>query len=203
MDFAAPQVWAMVNCPASVRQIKTRKEIPPVHWNDAIFQLIDLHTFSNVWFWLAVAVTWSTVSHWIIGVPFDMIFRARRQGGQAVTDLEMLVDINVRRLQTITDLAGIWITGFVCFALSSLATMGFYYGFELAQGFFCLCFPLTFVGMLNMRQSKRYAVNPPRGEALARDLLKLRFWIQVVAVVSIFFTAMYGMYHNLSSIPIF
>lgn len=193
----------MLNCPASVRQIKARKEIPPVHWNDAIFQLIDTRTFSNVWYWLAVAVTWSTVSHWIIGVPFDMIFRAHRQGGQAVTDLEALVDINVRRLQTITELAGIWITGFICFALSGLATMGFYYGFEMAQGFFCLGLPLTFVGMMNMRQSKRYANSQLRGEPLARDLLKLRFWIQVVAVVSIFFTAMYGMYHNLSSIPIF
>ena len=174
-----------------------------MHWNEVIFQLIDTRTFSNVWYWLAVAVTWSTVSHWIIGVPFDMIFRARRQGGQAATDLEGLVDINVRRLETITDLAGIWITGFVCFALSGMATLGFYYGFELAQGFFCLCFPLTFVGMMNMRQSKRYAVSQPQGEVLARDLLKLRFWIQGIAVVSIFFTAMYGMYHNLSSVSVF
>ncbi|WP_296426397.1 hypothetical protein [Yoonia sp.] len=172
-----------------------------MNWNDAILQVIDLRTFSNIWYWLAVAVSWSTVSHWIIGVPFDMIFRARRNGGDALSDLETLVAINVRRLMTITALGGMWITGFISFVLTSLAAMGFYYGFELAQGFFCLVFPMSLVGVMTMRITRRYSVQQPAGETLARELLQLRFWIQVIAMISIFFTAMYGMYHNLSVTP--
>lgn len=174
-----------------------------MNWNDAIFQVIDMHTFSSVWYWLAVAVTWSTVSHWIIGVPFDIIFRAKRYGGQFADDLDILVGVNVRRLMTINEIAGVWLTGFVFFVLSGLVTMGFYYEFELAQGFFCLVFPLTFVGMMNMRLCRRFAANQPTGAALAQSLLKLRFWIQVIAMISIFFTAMYGMYYNLSQLPLF
>ena len=174
-----------------------------MNWNDAIFQVIDMHTFSNVWYWLAVAVTWSTVSHWIIGVPFDMIFRAKRYKGEAASDLDILVGVNVRRLMTINEMAGVWITGFTFFVLSTLFALGFYYGFELAQGCFCLALPLTIVGMINLRLSRRFAVNQPEGEKLARELLKTRFWIQVIAMISIFITAMYGMFHNLSVNPVF
>ncbi len=172
-----------------------------MNWNDAIFQVIDLRTFSSIWFWLAVAVTWSTVSHWILGVPFDMIYRAKRYGGEAADDLEALLAINVRRLEQITDIAGLWIMGFAAFVLSSVAAMGFYYGLELAQGAFCMMLPLTLVGIMNLRASRRYGVKQPSGEVVARELIRLRFWIQVIAMISIFFTAMYGMYYNLTIPP--
>lgn len=173
-----------------------------MNWNDAIFQVIDLRSFSSVWYWLAVAVSWSTVSHWIIGVPFDLIFRARREGGIAADDLDMLVAINVRRLMTISDIAGVWLIGFLFFLLSVLVSLGFYYGFELAQGVFCLAFPLSIVAMLNMRKARRYAANQPTGADLAHDLLRFRFWIQVIAMISIFITAMYGMFYTLSTLPL-
>ena len=169
-----------------------------MNWNDAIFQVIDLRTFSNVWYWLAVAVSWSMASHWILGVPFDLIYRARRQGGEAMAELEMLVAINVRRLTSISDIAGLWITGFAGFLLSTLAMVGFWYGMELAQGMFCIGLPLSVVGMLNLRASRRFSQKLPRGDALSAALFRLRFWIQVIAMISIFVTAMYGMYHNLS-----
>ncbi|MBE0413406.1 hypothetical protein [Yoonia sp.] len=171
--------------------------------NATILQIIDFDTFTNIWYWLAVAVAWSTVSHWIIGVPYDMIHRARRHEGVAAADLDLLVAINVRRLGAIHAVASVWLTGFAGFILAGLFTMGFYYGFDLAQGMFLLAFPLTFVGVLNMRATQRYADQQPTGGALAKDLLRLRFRIQAIAVVSIFVTAMYGMFFSLSRLFIF
>ncbi len=197
MDFDASQVWAIPNRDARVGAVQMGA-IRAVNWNDAIFQVIDLRTFSNVWYWLAVAVTWSMVSHWILGVPFDMIYRARRHGGEAAADLEVLVAVNVRRLMNITDVAGLWLMGFAAFVLSALALMGFWYGFELAQGVFCLGLPLTLVALMNIRMSRQFAQKLPKGEALPAALFRMRFWIQVIAMISIFITAMYGMYHNLS-----
>jgi len=75
---------------------------------------------------------------------------------------------------------------------------GFYYGFELAQGLFCLGLPMSFTSMINLRLSRRFAVKQPTGEALTQAMLRTRFWIQVIAMVSIFVTALYGMYHNLN-----
>lgn len=160
--------------------------------------MISTRTFSSIWYWLAVAVSWSVASHWILGVPFDMIHRARRHGGEALDDLEQLVAINVRRLMGITEIAGLWIIGFVTFLLSGLVMSGFYYGFELAQGLFCLALPLTLTGFMSFRLSRRLADKPLTGEHLTKMLLRTRFWFQMIAVVSIFLTAMYGMYHTLS-----
>ena len=63
-----------------------------------ITQMVDMRSFSSLWFWMAIAVYWSLSSHWVLGVPQDMIHRARRIGGAAVADLETLVQINSQRI---------------------------------------------------------------------------------------------------------
>ena len=65
--------------------------------------VIDLRSFSNLWYWIALATLWSSVSHWVLGVPHDMIQRARREGGQAQSDVEDLVRININRLLHLID----------------------------------------------------------------------------------------------------
>ncbi len=169
-----------------------------MHWNNAVFHVIDLRTFSNIWYWLAVGVTWSVLSHWIIGVPFDMIYRARKEGGAAAHDLDRLVAINVRRLMQLSHIAGLWVSAFVAFILSSIAMMAFYYGSELAQGILLLMLPVTIVAVMNLRKSHQYELKQPTGKVLIKELLHLRLIIQSIGVVAIFFTAMYGMYFNLS-----
>ena len=47
-------------------------------WYDSVFEVIDLRSFSNLWYWIGLAVFWSSVSHWILGVPYDSIMRAKR-----------------------------------------------------------------------------------------------------------------------------
>ncbi|WP_019953668.1 hypothetical protein [Yoonia vestfoldensis] len=165
---------------------------------DTILYLIDFRTFSNIWYWLAVMVTWATVSHWVIGVPFDMIYRARRHGGQAAQDLEMLTAINVRRLLTITGTPAVVLAGLCAFFLAAAGMLGFVYGLQLAQGLFCLAFPLVFVFLLTLRTCQRFAVDQPTGADLVKALFRLRFWIQVIAMIAIFCTALLGMYITLS-----
>ncbi|MEM9756043.1 MAG: component of SufBCD complex, partial [Pseudomonadota bacterium] len=31
--------------------------------------VIDLRSFSNLWYWIVLAVFWSSASHWGLGVP--------------------------------------------------------------------------------------------------------------------------------------
>jgi hypothetical protein len=65
---------------------------------DRRFEVIDMRSFSNLWYWIALASLWSSVSHWVLGIPHDMIQRARREGGQAEADVEDLARININRL---------------------------------------------------------------------------------------------------------
>jgi hypothetical protein len=160
-------------------------------------EMIDLRSFSNLWYWIALAVMWSTASHWILGVPFDMVHRARKNGGQSAEDLEDLVRINVNRMLYVVQMAGLWILAIACFVLSSLATLGFGLGVEFAQAVFLLLFPMAAVGLVNLATARSIRMNEPQGDALYRRLATCRFAIQIIGMISIFVTAMWGMYQNL------
>ena len=157
-----------------------------------------MRSFSNLWFWIALAVVWSSASHWVMGVPFDMVSRARRVGGQAEADLEAIVRVNVNRLLMIGRVSGLWILGVVSFLLTGLAILGFVYRVEFAQALFLLAFPLTLVGLLSLRTANRIHLNDPQGEDLRRALARHRLVIQMIGTVSIFVTALWGMFQNLS-----
>ena len=41
---------------------------------------------------MTVIVSWAVASHWLIGVPFDLLFRARKCEPQEIADLEVIVE---------------------------------------------------------------------------------------------------------------
>jgi hypothetical protein len=168
-----------------------------VNWTEALFEVIDLRSFSNLWYWIGLAILWSSMSHWVLGVPFDMIHRARRHGGQAETDLADLVRINVNRLLHIAGIAGLPLAGVACFVLTSLALLAFWYDIELAQAVFLIAFPLSIVGVISLASARKIAARAPEGEELRRMLIRHRLWTQIVGMIAIFVTAMWGMIHNL------
>lgn len=157
-----------------------------------------MRSFSNLWFWIALAVFWSSASHWVLGVPFDMVQRARRVGGQPETDLEDITRVNVNRLLYIGRVSGLWILGFACFLLSGLAVLGFVYRVEFAQAVFLLAFPMAFVGMLSLSTARLIESEGASGELLCKRLTRHRLYTQMIGTVSIFVTALWGMYQNMS-----
>lgn len=163
-----------------------------------IFELIDMRSFSNLWFWIALAVLWSTASHYVIGVPYDMIVRARRNGGQAAVDLEDIVRVHVNRLLYIAEVSGLWLLGFGCFFLTGLALLGFVYDVEFAQALFFLALPMSILGALSLWTCEIISGNALQGEPMHTQLMRHRLYTQLLGVVSIFVTALWGMYQNLS-----
>ena len=166
---------------------------------DNVFVLIDTRSFSSVWYWIALAVMWSTVSHYTMGVPHDLITRARRRGGVAAEDAEVLAHIQVRRRLAAMRSAGHWITGFVATVLTVLLVLGFGYGVEIAQALFLLLAPLSLTGLLALRAALRIEAGDERGAALWRRLGRLRLATQVIGMISIFVTAMWGMWRILTA----
>lgn len=168
---------------------------------DALFELIDMRSFSNLWFWIALAVMWSTASHWILGVPYDLVLRARRSGGDAVVDMEDLVRINVARILDIARMSGLWLAGLTCFMLTALGLLGFVYGVEFAQAVFLLLLPMTLVGLLSLNTARLIHDTGASGEVLYKRLFRHRIFVQFIGMISIFITAMWGMYTNLALGP--
>ncbi len=171
-------------------------------WYTTVFEVIDMRSFSNLWFWIGLAVVWSSASHWVLGVPYDMVQRARRHGGQAAEDLEDLVRINVNRLLFIGRISGLVLLSFISFLLSVLAVLGFYYRVEFAQAVFLLAFPMSIVGLISLSTARLIEETQPTGEALCKRLTRHRLYVQMVGVVAIFVTALWGMYQNMNLGPV-
>lgn len=167
-------------------------------WSKAILQVIDLRSFSSIWYWVLVAITWSTVTNWVLGIPSDLIHRARSKGGQAAIDLSDLVRINVNRQLNVAAMAGLWLMGIACFWLTGLALLGFVYGVEIAQAVFLLLFPLSIIGGMSLSAGRLIAETDPQGDDLYRILLRQRLWTQIIGMSAIFITALYGMFQNLA-----
>lgn len=162
-----------------------------------IMEVIDLRSFSNLWFWIALAVLWSTASHWVIGVPWDLVTRAKRRGGQHQEDVEALTRIYVNRLLHIGRVSGTWAAALVAAALAAFWVLGFHYGIHFFQALFLMGFPLTLVGLLSINTAAKIEAGDNSGAALYRRLRKHRILVQVIGVISILITAFWGMYQNL------
>lgn len=170
-------------------------------WTKLIFDLIDFRSFSNLWYWIALAVTWSSASHWVLGIPYDMVLRARRSGGQAEADLEAITRVNVARILYIVREAGAILVAMLAFALTTLALLGFVYRVEFCQAVFLIAAPLSVVGAISVANARRIEAGAERGEALRRRLSLHRVMVQVIGMVSIFVTAFWGMLQNFN-VPI-
>ncbi|MFY2824980.1 component of SufBCD complex [Ruegeria sp. MALMAid1280] len=164
----------------------------------SLFEIIDMRSFSNLWYWIVLAVLWSSASHWAMGVPFDLLVRARRVGGQTEQDLLDIVRINGNRILFIVDKSGLIILGLSCFFFTGLAMLGFYYGIEFAQAVFLLLFPMCLVTLINVRAAHKLRRSDGSLEFTGKVLTRCRIYTQIIGMISILITSLWGMYQNFS-----
>lgn len=169
-----------------------------LQWYDKIFELIDLRSFSNLWYWLGLSIFWSTVGHWVLGVPHDMIRRADSDHDpHALSDVEALAAIYVRRLLFIARTAGVWLVAGLSFVLSGLVLLAVFYRVEFAQALLCLLVPAIIIFLLTLRTARLIEAGDNHGDALLRRLRRHRLIVQIMGMVAIFLTAVFGMYQNM------
>lgn len=168
-----------------------------LQWYESIFELIDMRSFSNLWYWIGLSVFWSSVSHWVLGVPYDMVRRAQRHGADAHRDVQELVRINVGRMLFIARMSGMWILATTCFIVTVLLTLAVFYAVEFAQAVLCMFLPMCLVGWLSLRTALSIEAVGVDTPDLYRRLTRHRMAVQALGMVSIFVTAVFGMYQNM------
>ncbi|WP_170358714.1 component of SufBCD complex [Ruegeria arenilitoris] len=163
-----------------------------------LFEIIDMRSFSNLWYWIGLAVLWSSTSHWTLGVPYDLLVRARRVGGEAERDFLDIVRINKNRILYIVEVSGLAILGLSCFIFTGLAMLGFVYGVEFAQAVFLLLFPVCIVMLINISAARKLQAGDGTLEFTGRILTRCRIYTQIIGMISILITSLWGMYQNFS-----
>ena len=163
-------------------------------------EVIDLRSFSNLWYWIVLAVMWSTVSHWVLGVPFDLVVRARRGQEQAAHDLRILTEVNVNRLLSLAEYSGPAMASGAAFFLTVLATLGWGYNNEFSQAVFLLAMPMMLIGIWSIRTAHKLRAS---GYQDVPSVLRWhRVGVQALGVVFIFITAFWGMWVNVTVNPL-
>lgn len=143
-------------------------------WYDSVFEVIDMRSFSNLWYWIALAVLWSSVSHWVLGVPFDSILRARRgKPDTAMEDCENLTRINVNRILYIADVSGLWIALFGSMFITTLGISAFLYDIEFSQAVFLMAFPMILLGGMSVRTARVIRSRALDGDDLILSLIHI------------------------------
>jgi hypothetical protein len=160
-----------------------------------MLEFLSFRTFSSVWYWITVAIIWAAVGHRPMGVPFDMVWRARRDGAEAQSALAAVAGALAKRLVVIMARGGVLVVAFASALLTALLVLSMIYGLELAQGVLLIVMPLFFVSWLSIRTAR--TINA--GGDPERHLRRLRTATQGVGILSLFVTAFWGMYVNFMS----
>lgn len=167
---------------------------------DLVTEVIDLRSFSNLWYWIVLAVMWSSLSHWVLGIPYHMVQRARRGHEDSQRDLMALVEVNARRMREFAALSSTLLVASSAFVLSALAVLGWAYGVEFAQAILLLLLPLLAVTWLNFLTA--YRVADADLDGVYFRMRNHRMIVQLMGVISIFVTAFWGMYTNVTVSPL-
>lgn len=168
---------------------------------DLVTQVIDLRSFSNLWYWIVLAIMWSTLSHWVMGIPFHLIQRARRGDAESLHDLHTMAEITSRRIVQYAELSGTAMMASSAFVVTSLAVLGWGYRVEFCQAVVLLLLPLILVSALSVRTA--FLLRRTDFENLPIRLRNLRLMVQGLGIVFIFLTAFWGMYMNVTVSPFY
>jgi hypothetical protein len=153
-----------------------------------VFQVFGTASLDSFWYWVLSILIWSLVCNRTLGVPHDMVRRARR-APETAERVDLLALIGAERIGRLHDLAGVPLAALGGFGLAVAGVAAFGLGLELAKAAFLLAFPLSIVAVSTLRLALVVRRRRLGGPLLRRLLAVRRFWHTVVAIAAIMVTA--------------
>ncbi len=158
-----------------------------------IGEVISARSFSSLWYWIAVAVFWAQMTRQVMGVPHDVVARAR-DGGAALEVLELTAQMQAQRILFYWQRSQVLAVVLITAQLALITALAFYYGIELAQAIWFLAVPLVMIWGFALRGAQLVMGEKGRGAALLKLMYRLRFATQIIGFGFIFANAIWAMY---------
>lgn len=175
---------------------------------DGVISLLDSRSFSTIWFWLILIGMWSVTGRNVLGIPAEVLTRARsaqRAGdpeGAAVVTLLDWLSLSLPRWR-VSPREGAIFLGVTTFLLTSLAILGFGYGLEMAQALTLLLAPFAMLFWMRVLLARRLGpilvagqlgerpVSGVGAEAV-RQMLVHRRLVSGLSIAAVAVTALWG-----------
>ncbi|MEM8553938.1 MAG: hypothetical protein AAGF71_03825 [Pseudomonadota bacterium] len=162
-----------------------------------LLSTLSTEAFSSLWYWVLLAIVWSRATNAPMGFPLDFYDSARQSEESDDSETFALIRLSVARQIGIWAQAGPMLVGGWMFVLSGLLVISVTFRIELAQALLCLLVPLALMQALVLRTAHQMWTMSPEVEPLLIKIKNLRRKVQVLALLAIFVTALYGMVFNL------
>lgn len=148
------------------------------------YQSLAAAGFESLWYWVLHLVVWTMACYRTLGVPLDMLLRARREP-VAAERVDLLARLTVARIVGIYDRAGPAIAAVSGFLLACLAGFGFGSGIEAAQAAFAIALPFAGIAYSKLRLALFLSRRRISGPRLVLMLARRRMWHQMIALLAI------------------
>lgn len=145
-----------------------------------MYQFLAAADFQSPWYWVLHVVVWAVACARTMGVPYDMVVRARRIP-EVAARVDLLAGLAAARIAGAADAAGPAIAAVTGFVLAGIGGLGFWTGIEAAQAVFFLLAPLAAIGCSQVRLATRIRGGDLAGPALVAALDWRRVFHQAIA----------------------
>lgn len=153
--------------------------------------IFDDTTFFSPWYWIFVATFWAIVTHFSHGVPYDVVRRAERFGGEDAEICDRLARRSLQRIETGVERYAVPGAAGTAFLIAALSTAALGAGWEPAWGLLGLVVPAAVAAAASLSEAVRIArADPPPGpERLLALLLRRRAANQFFGIMGVAFAA--------------
>jgi hypothetical protein len=148
-----------------------------------VFQFFAAASFQSLWYWTLHVVVWTLACYRTLGVPHDMLLRARRQP-EVAARVDELAHLACERVGGIYDTLGVPLAALAGFLLAGVFAMGFLSGIETAQAAFAIMLPLAVITYSKLRLALAVRRKRMVGPELVLALARRRVWHQFFAVLA-------------------
>jgi hypothetical protein len=148
-----------------------------------LFEIFAAASFHSIWYWVLHVVVWTMACYRTLGVPQDMLLRARRFP-EIAGRVDLLAQLAAARVGGIYDLLGVPIAAVTGFVLAGCFALGFLSRIEVAQAAFFVVMPLAVISFSKLRLALAVRRRGVRGPELVLALARRRLWHQFIAILA-------------------
>jgi len=148
-----------------------------------LFKFFAAASFQSPWYWVLHVVVWTLACYRTLGVPHDMLLRARRMP-EVAGRVDLLCRLSCERIGGVYDGMGVPLGAASGFVLAACFALGFMSGIEAAQAAFALLMPLAVIAYSKLRLALAVRRKRMEGPELVLALARRRVWHQFIAVLA-------------------